>query len=175
LRNGCINRILVFLGGADADDITSVVLKILNEIDFTGLVDVVVGNLNPQKEKIQKFCQEKVNYSYHGSVSNIAELMSQADLAIGAGGITTWERACLGLPAIVVILTKNQEESIRDLEDAGAIVAIKKNETEKMSGVLKHLLSDSNAIKKLSGKGLAIMNANAKERGVNLIVKELLC
>jgi UDP-2,4-diacetamido-2,4,6-trideoxy-beta-L-altropyranose hydrolase len=48
--------------------------------------------------------------------------MRQADLAIGAGGATTWERFCMGLPAIVITMAPNQQLGARALADDGLIV-----------------------------------------------------
>jgi spore coat polysaccharide biosynthesis predicted glycosyltransferase SpsG len=46
--------------------------------------------------------------------------MAQADLAIGAGGTTTWERCCLGLPSIIIEVAKNQAGIANEMAKAGA-------------------------------------------------------
>jgi len=46
-------------------------------------------------------------------------LIARADLAIGAGGATTWERACLGLPSLVVTIAANQLPFAQALDQAG--------------------------------------------------------
>ncbi|MFL9599001.1 UDP-2,4-diacetamido-2,4,6-trideoxy-beta-L-altropyranose hydrolase, partial [Aeromonas veronii] len=38
----------------------------------------------------------------------MAVLMAEHDLAIGAAGGMTWERACLGLPTLAVPIVDNQ-------------------------------------------------------------------
>jgi UDP-2,4-diacetamido-2,4,6-trideoxy-beta-L-altropyranose hydrolase len=48
------------------------------------------------------------------------ELVFEVDLAIGAGGSTTWERCVLALPALTLILADNQIAAARALEAAGA-------------------------------------------------------
>ena len=52
------------------------------------------------------------NSTYYQQTKNMAKIMNKADLAIGAGGIITWERCCLGLPSVVSIVSKNQEDMI---------------------------------------------------------------
>jgi len=47
--------------------------------------------------------------------------MAAADLAIGAGGATTWERCCLGLPSLVVSIAENQRPACEALAAAGVI------------------------------------------------------
>ncbi|MNL30097.1 undecaprenyldiphospho-muramoylpentapeptide beta-N- acetylglucosaminyltransferase [compost metagenome] len=58
--------------------------------------------------------------SLHRQVDNMAELMAHADLAMGAGGSTVWERCCLGLPALMLSVAANQEEIAKACADAGA-------------------------------------------------------
>ena len=41
----------------------------------------------------------------------MAALTADADIAIGAGGSSAWERCCLGLPSLVLILADNQREN----------------------------------------------------------------
>jgi UDP-2,4-diacetamido-2,4,6-trideoxy-beta-L-altropyranose hydrolase len=58
---------------------------------------------------------------FHCQVSNMAELISNADLGIGAGGSAMWERCCLGLPTITVVFAANQERTTEDVAEIGAI------------------------------------------------------
>ncbi|KAB8059873.1 UDP-2,4-diacetamido-2,4,6-trideoxy-beta-L-altropyranose hydrolase [Janthinobacterium sp. FT14W] len=125
LRDGTVKRILVFLGGADPANETSNVIHALRMLKRADLeVDVVVGASNPHRSLIQSLCEEAGNYQYHCQIDNIAELMLAADLAIGAGGSTLWERGYLGLPSLIIILAKNQEIAARDLESIGALKII---------------------------------------------------
>ena len=54
----------------------------------------------------------------------MAELMLAADCAITAGGSTTWERCCLGLPALVTILSNDQAASAKSVAKAGAQIVM---------------------------------------------------
>ena len=49
------------------------------------------------------------------NVSDMASLMADTDLAIGAAGSTSWERCCLGLPVLMVVLAENQREAAASL------------------------------------------------------------
>ena len=51
----------------------------------------------------------------HEYIEDMAGAMSQADLCIGAGGISSMERAVLGLPSLVLLLADNQFESSQQL------------------------------------------------------------
>ena len=47
--------------------------------------------------------------------ANMAELIYEADLAFAAGGTSTWERCCLGLPTFLVKIADNQEKIFKEL------------------------------------------------------------
>jgi spore coat polysaccharide biosynthesis predicted glycosyltransferase SpsG len=60
----------------------------------------------------------------HLDAADPAALMAEADFAVGAGGASTWERACLGLPTLAVILADNQRAMIRRMAAAGVLLAV---------------------------------------------------
>jgi UDP-2,4-diacetamido-2,4,6-trideoxy-beta-L-altropyranose hydrolase len=84
-------------------------------------VDVVVGATNPRREDIVRFCRTDARFRYHYQVSNMAELIRDADLGIGAGGTTAWERTFLGLPTMTIAVAENQVDGSEALAAQGAI------------------------------------------------------
>ncbi len=117
-----LRRILIFFGGTDPGDDTFKAVQALEFPEMEGIVaDVVVGEANPHLEKITKACARQPKIQLHVQVDHMASLMAKADLAIGAGGTTSWERCCLGLPSLLVCVAENQKELIQDLEHAGAV------------------------------------------------------
>ena len=52
----------------------------------------------------------------HDPMNSLIGLVVRSDIAIGAGGTSTWERACLGLPAIVTTVADNQVEFTESLD-----------------------------------------------------------
>lgn len=58
------------------------------------------------------------------NATNMAELMGEADLAIGAAGGSAWERCCLGLPTLLVVMAENQLPGAEALERAGASISL---------------------------------------------------
>ena len=124
-RDGKLRNILVFYGGADATDETSKAIEALSMLKSNGelkdvRITVVVGGSNTRKESISNLCQ-KEDYKYLCQVNNMAELMADADLMLGAGGSTTWERCFLSLPAIVTAVAENQFHICDDCATAGII------------------------------------------------------
>jgi UDP-2,4-diacetamido-2,4,6-trideoxy-beta-L-altropyranose hydrolase len=122
VRDGTIKNILVFFGGSDLTNETIKTLHAIeevNRIDIT--INVVVGASNKNKHDIENFCNKYENMHYFCQVNNMAELLHKADLAIGAGGTTTWERCFLGLPAIVIAIAENQVQISKDCAKLGII------------------------------------------------------
>lgn len=121
-RVGTIRRVLVYFGGSDPFNLSGPTLTVLSEPEFSHLaVDLVVGMNHPQREALERQATGRPGTCVHGSRPHLADLMVSADLAIGAGGMSTWERMCLGLPALVVSLAENQRPTCEALAAAGLI------------------------------------------------------
>ena len=115
-----LKRVLVFFGGVDQDNLTSQALQALMDSALSDLaVDVVIGRQSPHWEAVTRLVDKLPNATLHGPLPSLAGLMVRADLAIGAGGATTWERACLGLPSLVIAIATNQLKSTQALHRAG--------------------------------------------------------
>lgn len=122
-RDGNIENILVFFGGVDLTNETKKTLEAIIKLDKKDItVNVIVGQNNPHKEDIKKICDKYPYMNYYCQVNNIADFMNEADLAIGAGGTTTWERCFLGLPSIVIAVAENQVVGCDDLSELGIIL-----------------------------------------------------
>ncbi|MBN1548065.1 MAG: UDP-2,4-diacetamido-2,4,6-trideoxy-beta-L-altropyranose hydrolase [Syntrophaceae bacterium] len=109
-REGKVRTILVYFGGGDADNMTGRTLAALARIGRTDIgIDVVMPVGSPHKDDIRRQARQIAgDVRLHEVLPSLAQLMVTADLAIGAGGTTSWERLCLGLPALVVTLSDNQ-------------------------------------------------------------------
>lgn len=121
VREGRLRRILVFFGGVDSRHLTVQALEALSAPSLRDLdVDVVIGSANSQAQTIERLVAARPGSRVYRGLPHLAELMGQADLMLGAGGATTWERCCLGVPAIVVSAGDNQREFTDMLVQTGA-------------------------------------------------------
>ena len=114
-------KLLVSLGGADADNVTK---KVIEALAGSGLeVKVAVGGSNPHLESLRRAAEaataDKTSVDLAVNANNMPELMNWADMAITAGGSTCWELAFSGLPSMFIILAENQEQNVRELERQG--------------------------------------------------------
>jgi len=103
-------RLLVSFGGCDSAGLTLRTLAAIRKLRRSDLVvDVVVGQHNPSLPEIEEEAAALSQASIHVQTPHMADLMSRADLMIGAAGSTTWERCCMGLPGIMVAVAENQQ------------------------------------------------------------------
>lgn len=121
IRTGPIKRIFLYFGNTNQKDLielfVSAFLK-LNRKDIT--LDIVIP-LNYQSTKIDKLKKNHKNIKIYKDLKSLSTLMLKADLGIGACGINTWERCCLGLPSLVVTIADNQKLIAKELHKRGII------------------------------------------------------
>lgn len=118
-----IRRILIAIGGGDPLNSIPQVLDSLSMAPDAKRwqIDVVMGDLCDNFSEVQQaIARTDLNASIFRNVPNIGEFMSEADLAIGASGGSTWERLCLGLPSIQLVVADNQIDVARSLMSTGA-------------------------------------------------------
>ena len=100
---------------------TSKAIKALMDPVLSSLsADIVIGR-NSNHKQVETLAKERKLTTVHEPMSSLAGLAARADLAIGAGGTSTWERACLRLPSIVITTAENQQLGAQALNQAGII------------------------------------------------------
>jgi UDP-2,4-diacetamido-2,4,6-trideoxy-beta-L-altropyranose hydrolase len=118
-----LRRLLVTMGGVDKYNATGQVLAALHSCKLPAdlSVTVVMGPHAPWLAQVQaQASQMPWNTNVLVGVNNMAQLMAESDLAIGAAGGTSWERCCLGLPSIQFVLADNQRDIATALAHSGA-------------------------------------------------------
>jgi UDP-2,4-diacetamido-2,4,6-trideoxy-beta-L-altropyranose hydrolase len=180
-RNGSVKRLLVTFGATDPTDETGKVLAALEGLASPALeVDVVVGTGNRRREQIEAQCGALRSVRCHVQTSRMAELMWKADLAIGAGGATTWERCVLGLPALTVVIAPNQLQTTTDLADAGAIRYLGRAEdlaTNDYEFAIQNAMNDAGGLQALSARSREIMGpvSASLSSGKHPVVDAMVC
>ena len=160
IRNGNITNILIFFGAGDPLNLTMIALKALKSISIPKIiVNVVLGEMNPYKDEVIEFCNKSRNINFHYQIKNMAQLINTADLCIGAGGSSMWERCYLGLPTITVIFAGNQKQTTLDTANAGAIyyLGLSSDLVEKdYVNAIKLMLTNPLIVKRISNIGRKI-------------------
>ena len=119
--NNC--RLLVFFGAADPQGMTLNALTAIAALAHPGLsIDVVIGQSNPHGAAIAARVAALPNASLHVQTPRMAELMTAADLLLGAAGSTLWESCCLRLPSLLVVMADNQAANAAALAELGGAI-----------------------------------------------------
>ncbi len=168
VRDGTIRRILVFFGGSDPDNKTGKALDALASLARGNLcADVVIGTANPHRPALESRCNGLSWVKLHREVENMAALMAESDLAIGAAGATAWERCCLGLPCIVVALAMNQESSAQALAKAGCAIYLEPREAitaKVIASVLQELIADPGRVAAMARSAAELVDGMGTDR-----------
>lgn len=166
-RDGTVNRIFVLIGGIDAGNFTATAVEALSRMTDRGLaVDVVVGAQHPQRAALERRARN-AGYGFHVQTEEVADLMAAADLAIGASGATSWERCCLGLPALVVTLAANQVSIARGLHELGAAIYLGPDDAvtvDEVHAAISSLLADGGRVREMSEKAFALVDGEGVRR-----------
>ena len=113
-------RILVQLGMGNREGPIRVALEGILRARPDLHVDLVAGRMTPGlNDIVEDFSGRGLKLHAHVGVSDMAGMMSAADMAVGAGGSGSWERCCLGLPSLVMVLGPDQAPIARALADRG--------------------------------------------------------
>lgn len=164
---GAPERALVALGLTDVGGITGrVVQTLLQRLDGTKL-DVVVGDGAPSLAALAELAGDDERVRLHVDRRDMAGLMSAADFAIGAGGSSVWERACLGLPSVCLVLADNQRPLALELDRRGATLAIDVEAAdfdEALAAAWRRLLTEGSLRASLAQESAALCDGLGAER-----------
>ena len=167
-----IKKILISMGGVDAENISAIVLDGLEAIQWEENieVDIILGENSPYIEIMKRKVESsKLNTKILSDVENMAELMLEADLAIGAGGTTSWERCCMGLPSLMVIYADNQLSIVENISAAGAGINIGRSNmltALKVSQYIENILESETMMNAMSKECFVICDGLGADRVV---------
>ncbi len=171
-------NILVTMGGVDFQNVTGQVLEVLDAypLPVDCRITVVMGVRAPWLESVKKTCAAmRWPVEVRVNTPDMAQLMADADLVIGAAGSTSWERCCLGVPAIMLVLAANQKEAARRLEAAGAAIVIKSIDRigADLPSVLTKVVSQRDMLTAMSESARQLTDGNGVPRVVTCMVSKM--
>ncbi|MDO6507251.1 UDP-2,4-diacetamido-2,4,6-trideoxy-beta-L-altropyranose hydrolase [Colwellia sp. 4_MG-2023] len=138
-----LNTVLVMLGGTNPDNIVNKIIYLISQMTIVKKINIIVNEKVEYLSDIKALCFNHKNAVLHISPNNIAEIMQESDIAIGAAGSASWERCTQGLPSIVIVLSENQREISEVLENAGVVKVLELNQLHnKLKQTLLNWLND---------------------------------
>jgi spore coat polysaccharide biosynthesis predicted glycosyltransferase SpsG len=99
-------------------------------------------------------------------------MMARADLAIGAGGVSNWERMLVGLPSVVLAVAENQEAACSALDSEGLIRYVgplSDVSPEQVSDAVAALVADAPARRTMARRGQALVDGAGAIRSASVI------
>lgn len=173
-----VRRLLVTMGGGDDGNSTSRIIRALAKVSAqTFEAVVVVGGSNPNRALIEQAAAETGGHIHIAcDITNMAEQMASADLAIAAAGTTALELAFMGLPSLLVVLAENQQRVAQAMAVTGA--ARNLGEAGKLEDALlvqsiENLMTNPGSRRLMSERGQALVDGNGAERVVKILREQI--
>lgn len=168
-RDGGIKQILIFFGGADPENATGKALRALEPllVQENLAAHVVAGSLNPHLESLRAAVTSVPGATLHVDTPRMAELTQAADLAIAAGGMAAWERCCLGLPTVALMIAENQRAGLEALGAAGHALYLGDAKTvsaDALESAVANLLQNPDQVRQLSRSAAAVVDGLGTDR-----------
>jgi len=171
-------KLLITMGGVDLDNVTGELLDALKGCSLPKELDIniVMGATAPHLTKVQQQAKLLPNKAtVMVNVSNMAEIMANADIAIGAAGATTWERCCLGLPTVTLVLADNQKFGASSLEKIKSTWSLKLGDCMawKLRVIFKEIQKNSLLLSEISENTRRVTKGNGSYYVTRCLVNSL--
>jgi UDP-2,4-diacetamido-2,4,6-trideoxy-beta-L-altropyranose hydrolase len=149
-----LGRLLISLGSTDIGGVTAGVLGSVLAAGLGCHIDVVLNSGAESLPAVRRICETAPHIHLHLDTTDMASLMLEADLAVGTAGTTSWERCCLGLPAVTLVVADNQRLVSQMLSQAEAAITVAS--VEEVGPAVLRLAEDASARARMSAAAAAI-------------------
>lgn len=155
--------LLLGLGGVDPGGATEPLLRALRAEVPALALEVAMG-AGPTVERVRAAAE---GTTVHVDTAEMPALMTRADVAVGAGGTMTWERNCLGLPSVLLVMADNQVDVGAAMARAGAAVVFDARSTVPVQAVARavsELTADPSVLAAMSRRCAALGGGDGAAR-----------
>ncbi|MCZ7383462.1 MAG: UDP-2,4-diacetamido-2,4,6-trideoxy-beta-L-altropyranose hydrolase [Candidatus Methanoperedens sp.] len=171
------HKILVTLGGSDEGNATLKIVEALKQISDPHLdIRVVVGPLNPHLKELQRaIAPVSAQVRIETDVVDTAPLMAWADVAVAAGGTTSWELAFMKVPALVFTLAENQlgvAQAINQFGSARSLGFPESLSSDQIAGAVSQLMHDQLGRRRMTEKGRVLLDGQGVHRVLNALLHD---
>ncbi len=169
-----LRELLITMGGVDEANVTGQILRALSTCCLPAdcRITVVMGTMAPRLDDVRTQAQGMASETrVLVGVTDMAQLMADSDLAIGAAGTTSWERCCLGLPTIMLILAENQRKVAQELERSGGVKLIQVTDisTNKLRELLSSIVNDPAQLLRMSDGAAHVIDGSGVDAVLRLV------
>lgn len=167
-QNSEIKNLLIAMGGVDKDNVTALILKSVATAKLAHgcKITVLMGASAPWTDDIVALARKSPwKTDVKVGISDVAAVMAQCDLAIGTPGTSSWERCCLGVPSILVVIASNQTKVAAELNAAGAACVIERHQIQTaLASQINHLLAEPKALSAMSHNAAKLVDGLGVQR-----------
>ncbi len=172
-----VRRVLVSFGSTDPGGMTDLALRGLEQSGLEVEIDIVLGASSPNIENIKSTAARLGRGAkVYVDVDDMASLITEADLAVGAGGVSALERCCLGVPSVILVVAENQRGNVEGLVRAGAAVSFGAGSAvspQTLGRKLLELAADLARRRSMSEAGRDLCDAFGPERVMNALNRNI--
>jgi spore coat polysaccharide biosynthesis protein SpsF len=175
-RENSKRSLLIAMGGSDPAGLTLKAVRAVDRLpgdgDFESVIIVGAGFCHRQALR-DLLGQTRRRFKVREDVSEMSAAMAQADLAVCSFGMTSYELAATGVPAVCVCLTEDHAESASALVAAGMAIStgVDDQETEtRLAAAVEGLLVDKNARARMSDRARELVDGRGASRIAELLV-----
>jgi UDP-2,4-diacetamido-2,4,6-trideoxy-beta-L-altropyranose hydrolase len=175
-RSGQLKHLLISMGGVDRSNATVQMLKALKTCPLPTdcKITVVMGAKAPWIEEVRAIAATMPwSIEVRVDITDMAQVMASSDLAIGAAGGTSWERCCVGLPTLLVVLAGNQEPAACHMGRAGVSQTLLIDQTleSRLREFITLAVDQPEWLIDMSKKAAAVTDGNGAERVVSVMMR----
>lgn len=177
-RHGPVRKIFVSVGGGNPGGVLGTIVKAIKIAGLRLESHIVIG---PMTEETDAIIAEASLIDpqpvIHYGTRDMAALMAEADIAIGVAGTTSWERCCLGLPAIIMSAADNQRDVAKALSNSGACLLIgdaAKTDADNIARHLQELITNHEARWSMAKTASTICDGEGTMKIASILDKQLL-
>ena len=167
-----VRRLLIMMGGSDAENLTARTIEALSSAGLDLETTIVVGGSNPHLAALEaEVAHSGLKIELVRDVTNMAERMARADVALSAAGSTCWELCLLGLPALLVDVAENQTALAKELDRRGCAIHIGSRDVsaEAIAAGLRRLCRDHELRISLFQRSRELVDGNGARRVVSVL------
>lgn len=174
-----IENILITMGGSDSEGITLKALKALGSTELDISLKLVIGGLSQTGDAAIKnaLSNYKGSYSIIRDANNMAQIMSESDIAVINSGLTKYETSAIGLPSIIISNNEYHSELMNDFtkyDTVSHLGPVNKVNKHQIAEAITCLAGDYKKRLQMSEAGKLLVDGNGIDRIFTEIPREMI-
>lgn len=171
-----VRRVLISMGLSDNVNATQAVLKGILDAGGMYEVDCVLGAAAPHLDAIRTAISAgggRWRLHTDADAETMARVTGAADIVVGAPGSASYERCCLGRPALLIVVADNQLHNAASLEKAGAAIVLGKlshDTASRVATAIRMLAENPTKLREMHISAAAICDGNGADRVVRAML-----